>query len=131
MLMRLDLLSTTTVPSPPSFAIKNITESQFSVVWEQPDYLAGIVKDYKISLEWKPLFPIPTWCSLELPNNTEIKNLNDTQSYDYCKAKAYSQYQVKMQARTGAGWGNFSAIQTIQSNSASMCFVFYFLFILL
>ncbi|XP_011136579.1 phosphatidylinositol phosphatase PTPRQ isoform X2 [Harpegnathos saltator] len=106
------------VPSPPSFLVMNITESQFSLTWNRPEYLAGNVEDYEIALAWMPLFPVPAWCTPEVPNSDEIMKLNDTQSYDYHKAKAYRQYKIRMRAKTGAGWGSFGALQTIQSNAA-------------
>ncbi|XP_014484080.1 PREDICTED: tyrosine-protein phosphatase 10D isoform X2 [Dinoponera quadriceps] len=105
------------VPGPPKFLVTNITESQFSLAWNRPEHLPGIVEDYDIRLLWTPLFPVPTWCNPEISNTDEIMELNDTRSYDYLKAKAYRQYEVKMKARTGAGWGNYSESWMFSSKS--------------
>ncbi|XP_011869291.1 PREDICTED: tyrosine-protein phosphatase 10D isoform X2 [Vollenhovia emeryi] len=108
------------VPSPPKFSIGNITDSQFSVSWEEPDYLPGHLEEFEIIVDWVLLYPIPNWCPREEQDNDHSKKFNTSGSvfeYDYLEAKAFTSYQVCMRARTGAGWGNSSEPKTIFSNS--------------
>lgn len=119
------------MPSPPVFRAVNITDSQFSLTWNPPEYLAGNLKEFEIGLVWQPLFPIPEWCPYKVSNSLNITRLNgSTFNYDYLEAKAYTQYTVMMKAKTGAGWGNYSTIQTFRSDRGGMYDFQYLYFVI-
>ncbi|XP_066591516.1 receptor-type tyrosine-protein phosphatase H [Prorops nasuta] len=97
------------VPSPPVLTVKNITNSYFSFVWQEPEYLAGVLTEYEILLNWKPLYPIPDWCTFDETTNNTISNISgDALSYEYLNGKAFTNYTVKIRASTSAGWGIYS-----------------------
>ncbi|XP_011694780.1 PREDICTED: receptor-type tyrosine-protein phosphatase eta isoform X2 [Wasmannia auropunctata] len=111
------------IPSPPSeLSVTNITNSQFSLSWKEPDYLPGYIEEFEIIIDWKPLYPIPNWCLLEEQDKNHSKKLNISGSvfeYDYLEAKAFANYTVRIRAKTGegGGWSNSSDPQTFESSS--------------
>ncbi|TGZ50782.1 receptor-type tyrosine-protein phosphatase beta-like isoform X1 [Temnothorax longispinosus] len=107
------------VPSPPEFSIKNITDSQFSLSWKEPDYLPGHLEEFEIVIDWKSEYPPPNWCPREEDTDYPKKlNVNGSVfEYDF-EAKAFTSYKIFMRAKTGQGWSNSSDPKTCLSNSA-------------
>lgn len=114
------------VPTDPKVCIKNITDSQFSLSWDEPTYLPGHLEMFEIIIDWNLQYPIPNWCSREQDNEEKLDVDGDKFEYDYRKAKAFTNYTVTMKAKTGEGWGNSSNPQIFSTNSAG---IFYFLFL--
>ncbi|XP_018309941.1 receptor-type tyrosine-protein phosphatase beta isoform X2 [Mycetomoellerius zeteki] len=115
------------VSSPPEFSVRNITDSQFSLSWNEPDYLPGYLEEFEIAIYWKPLYSIPNWCPREEQDMEKIcfnsyyaKKFNVSGSvfeYDYLEAKGFTDYKVYMRARTGEGWSNISDPHMFASDS--------------
>ncbi|XP_029664707.1 tyrosine-protein phosphatase 10D isoform X3 [Formica exsecta] len=106
------------VPSPPKFTFDNVTDSQFTLIWDLPEYLPGNLEEFEIRINWKTLYPIPNWCTREESKNSIKRNVSGSIfDYSYLEAKAYTNYTVCMRARTGAGWSDCSIPQTVETNS--------------
>lgn len=115
------------VSSPPEFFIRNITDSQFSLSWNEPDYLPGHLEEFEIVIEWNVRYPIPNWCPREKQDKIYFKKFNisgNVFEYDYLEAKAFTDYTVYMRAKTGEGWSNNSDLQSFSSSSGG---ILYFL----
>lgn len=112
------------MPSPPKFTFDNVTDSQFTLIWDLPEYLPGNLEEFEIRINWKPLYPIPNWCTREESKNFIKRNVSGSIfDYSYLEAKAYTNYTVCMRARTGAGWSDCSIPQTVETNSIG---IYYF-----
>lgn len=112
------------MPSPPNLKFDNVTDSQFTLMWDPPNILPGNLEEFEMTIKWEPLYPIPNWCTHE-PKNENIKynvsgNIFD---YTYLEAKAYTMYIVCMRAKTGAGWSECGTPQNIKTNSIG---IYYF-----
>ncbi|KAG5345078.1 PTPRB phosphatase, partial [Acromyrmex charruanus] len=109
------------VSSPPEFYVRNITDSQFSLSWNEPDYLPGYLEEFEIVIYWKPLYSIPNWCPREeqdMPDHFKKFNVSGSVfEYDYLEAKGFTNYKVHMRARTGEGWSNNSDPHMFVSDS--------------
>ncbi|XP_018400416.1 PREDICTED: receptor-type tyrosine-protein phosphatase beta isoform X1 [Cyphomyrmex costatus] len=108
------------VSSPPEFSVKNITDSQFSLSWKEPDYLPGYLEEFEIVIYWKPLYSIPNWCPREEQDMDRSKKFNVSGSvfeYDYLEAKAFTHYKIRIRAKTGEGWSNNSDPYMFASDS--------------
>jgi len=109
------------VSSPPEFCVRNITDSQFSLSWNEPDYLPGYLKEFEIVIYWKSLYSIPNWCPREeqdTPNHSKKFNVSGSVfEYNYLEAKGFTNYKVHMRARTGEGWSNNSDPYMFASDS--------------
>lgn len=115
------------MPSPPKFCIKNITDSQFSLSWKEPNYLPGYLEEFEIVIDWELQYPIPNWCPREEQDTDYSKKFNvsgNVFEYDYLEAKAFTNYKIYMRAKTGEGWSNSSDPQTFSSSSGG---IFHFL----
>lgn len=120
------LCFTILVPSPPvEITIENITDSQFSLSWKEPDYLPGHLEEFEIVIEWKVQYPIPNWCREEQDKNYFKKLVNESVfKYNYSEAKAFTNYTVYMRAKTGEGWSNNSDLQSSSSSSGGILYFF-------
>jgi len=117
------------VPSPPAFSIRNITDSQFSLSWKEPNYLPGYLEKFKIIIEWKHLNAnqIPNWCPREEEQNHSKTVNGSVFEYDYLEVKAFMKYEVYMKAKTSEGWSNSSGPEKILSNSGGTFFLLSFI----
>ncbi|CAL1677550.1 unnamed protein product [Lasius platythorax] len=105
------------VSYPPNFTFDNVTDSQFTLSWDPPEYLPGNLEEFEMTIDWKQLYPIPNWCAREEPKNPIKRNVNGS-TFDYSlEAKAYTMYTVSMRAKTGAGWSKYGTPQTTKTNS--------------
>nr|XP_034171362.1 tyrosine-protein phosphatase 10D [Osmia lignaria]XP_034171370.1 tyrosine-protein phosphatase 10D [Osmia lignaria]XP_034171380.1 tyrosine-protein phosphatase 10D [Osmia lignaria] len=95
------------IPSSPIATVRNVTYSQFEIAWETPAYLPGNLHEFEIVVEWEICFPIPDWCTLK-PSRNSIHLNGSTFNFEYSSAIPYTNYTIKMKARTTAGWGNYS-----------------------
>lgn len=125
MLFNLAYISCTILaPSPPKFSIKNITDSQFSLSWDKPEYLPGYLKEFEIIIDWELLYRIPNWCEVDKDYSKKLNVSGNVFEYDYLEAKAFTSYKVYMRAKTAERWSNNSDPQTFLSSSGG---IFYFL----
>ncbi|XP_076288683.1 phosphatidylinositol phosphatase PTPRQ-like isoform X2 [Lasioglossum baleicum] len=102
------------IPSTPTFNVTNVTYSQFQIVWESPTYLPGSLQEFEVTLEWEEHFTVPDWCQSSSKKLTISFNAT-TLSFNYTEAVAYTDYNVKIRAKTNAGWGNYSDYWTFQT----------------
>ncbi|XP_015433446.1 PREDICTED: phosphatidylinositol phosphatase PTPRQ [Dufourea novaeangliae] len=93
------------VPSTPALDVTSITHSQFTLVWKTPTYLAGNLHEFEITLKWQERFSVPDWCDKPSKKITTISSNPSTFALQYVNASAYTTYQAKIRAKTGAGWG--------------------------
>ncbi|KAG7204907.1 hypothetical protein KM043_005302 [Ampulex compressa] len=102
------------VPSAPMLNVTDITESKFTLSWEEPKYLAGKLENIEITISWEPLFPIPDWCAHE--KLEDVKHFNNSVfNYEHPEGRAYANYTVVIKAKTAVGWGNYSDPLIFQS----------------
>ncbi|XP_036149431.1 tyrosine-protein phosphatase 10D isoform X2 [Monomorium pharaonis] len=105
-------------PSAPKLSIGNLTDSQFSLSWDEPDYLPGNLEEFEIIIDWKSQYPIPDWCEEQDYSETlNVKNRSIFE-YHYSEIKAFMNYTAYIRAKTGEGWSNKSDPQEISTNSA-------------
>ncbi|XP_076643633.1 tyrosine-protein phosphatase 10D-like isoform X2 [Halictus rubicundus] len=102
------------IPSIPAFNVTNVTHSQFIIVWESPTYVPGSLQEFEITLEWEERFTVPDWCESSSKKVTK-SFAAATFFFNYVKAVAYTDYKVKIRAKTNAGWGNYSEYLTFQT----------------
>ncbi|KZC11346.1 60S ribosomal protein L10a [Dufourea novaeangliae] len=93
------------LPSTPALDVTSITHSQFTLVWKTPTYLAGNLHEFEITLKWQERFSVPDWCDKPSKKITTISSNPSTFALQYVNASAYTTYQAKIRAKTGAGWG--------------------------
>ncbi|XP_011175573.2 tyrosine-protein phosphatase 10D isoform X2 [Solenopsis invicta] len=106
-------------PSEPSeFSVKDITDSEFTLSWGEPEYLPGNLEDFEITIDWEPLYPIPDWCHKEPDRHIQftIKN-GSVFEHKYKEAKAFMIYNVSIRAKTKEEWGNKTETKTFSSSS--------------
>lgn len=108
------------VPSAPIATVRNVSYSQFEIAWETPAYLPGNLHEFEIEVEWEICFPIPDWCSLK-PSNNSIYLNGSTFNFEYSSAIPYTNYTIKIKARTAAGWGNYSDLIVFQTPAGGDC----------
>ncbi|GAB1864958.1 protein-tyrosine-phosphatase [Camponotus japonicus] len=106
-----------TVPSPPEFTFDNITDSQFTLIWDPPKHLPGNLEEFEMTITWTVQYPIPNWCARESKNSIKYNVSGSIFDYTYLEAKPYTMYTVNMRARTGAGWSEHGSPQIIVTNS--------------
>ncbi|XP_054004981.1 tyrosine-protein phosphatase 10D isoform X1 [Hylaeus anthracinus] len=103
------------IPSAPALGVVNITHSQFVLTWKTPEYLAGNLNMFELTLEWEVCFLVPDWCI----NKSLEKNIKyfsgSTFTFEYLEARAYTNYKAKIRAKTNAGWGNYSEYLVFQT----------------
>jgi len=116
------------VPSPPKFTFDNITDSQFTLIWDPPKHLPGNLEEFEMTITWTVQYPIPNWCARESKNSIKYNVSGSIFDYTYLEAKAYTMYTVNMRARTGAGWSEHGFPQNIITNSIGIYYIFIFSF---
>lgn len=111
----INIVNAIPVPSAPTLDVTNITESQFSLVWEKPFYLAGILNDVELVLDWKPMYSIPDWCVQNTPNPI-IKNINASIfHHKHSEGLPFVNYTAKIRVKTAAGWSPYSELKTFNT----------------
>ncbi|XP_015605731.1 receptor-type tyrosine-protein phosphatase eta [Cephus cinctus] len=97
------------VPSAPTFNVIGITNTNFTLTWSKPDYLAGYLTTFEVILDWDTLFLMPDWCQMNRVTSTNISDIDGSSlAYTYASGVPYSNYSARIRARTGAGWGVYS-----------------------
>ncbi|XP_047346026.1 tyrosine-protein phosphatase 10D isoform X3 [Vespa velutina] len=99
------------VSSPPIIKVKNITDTRFTLFWQNPIYLPGILTAFEIKITWHTLFERPDWCTNDTFGTVIISNITGT-SLDYLNGKPYTNYTVSIKGRTAAGWSDDSKLIT-------------------
>ncbi|KAL0134795.1 hypothetical protein PUN28_001517 [Cardiocondyla obscurior] len=107
------------VPFPPQqLSIKNVTDSQFSLSWFEPEYLPGYLEKFEIVIDWNVRYSSPNWCPSEEQDRPITFNVSGNMlEYHYLEAKPFTDYEVYMRAKTGEGWSNNSHSQIFLSKS--------------
>ncbi|XP_012279804.1 tyrosine-protein phosphatase 10D isoform X2 [Orussus abietinus] len=98
------------VPSPPAkLEITDVTETNFTLNWKKPEYLAGYLGNFEVNLKWEPAYLVPDWCEHGASRTDNITDIDGSSlSYSYVLGMPYSNYSAEIRAKTGAGWGEFS-----------------------
>ncbi|XP_020278990.1 tyrosine-protein phosphatase 10D isoform X3 [Pseudomyrmex gracilis] len=102
------------VPDPPnSLAFYDVTDSQFSLNWKEPECPHGNLQEFQVKITWRKYYPIPKWCAEEESGTVLSEPIDaSTFNYTYLNATAFTHYEVQVKARTGAeiknGWGSYS-----------------------
>ncbi|KAK0159358.1 hypothetical protein PV328_010243 [Microctonus aethiopoides] len=98
------------VPSSPIANIFGITHKNFTIKWKKPEYLPGELILFEVEFKWFYLFHRPEWCEkLSKPEPEIVGNINgDVFSLTYDKIKPFATYNMRIRAKTRAGWGVYS-----------------------
>lgn len=87
----------------------NITDTQFIVNWNPPEYLPGNLTEFEVQYILYPNLVKPRWCPERQETGEARPGINGNQlSWTYDQAIPFSYYRTSVRARTNAGWGNYS-----------------------
>ncbi|KAK2586128.1 hypothetical protein KPH14_001403 [Odynerus spinipes] len=100
------------ISDPPIITVTNVTNTQFTFVWEKPKYLPGVLTEFQIEITWASLFLRPDWCTNDMFGKDTINITGLLSCYEYLKGKPYTSYNATIKARTDAGWSKNSELVT-------------------
>lgn len=103
------------VPSAPQMNLTDVSDLEYSFEWIKPDIIPGTIQNYEIDFTWEPSFPIPDKCNTLKHNSTILDSA--LLNYTHQKGSPYSQYEVRIRAKTRAGYGNYSESISFMSDA--------------
>lgn len=95
--------------------LTDVSDLEYSFEWIKPDIIPGTIQNYEIDFTWEPSFPIPDKCNTLKHNSTILDSA--LLNYTHQKGSPYSQYEVRIRAKTRAGYGNYSESISFMSDA--------------